>query len=257
MTPPGAGRHRVDWPDFLSRHDPVWQFLPQKWGEGAFLGNGLLGAMIYSGGIDQHRNKSNTLRWEIGRVDVTAQGDQSGYLEPRVLIGDFLLEPRSTLATEESTLRLDLWNAELRGTLLETIQSLQIQRNELKHQRRATPRKVDIADLPEDQRPRQLLPLAKTLTDTIKMIAYRAETALVGLLRPHLANEAEARALIRELFVSSIDLAPDDVEGTLTIRVHRMASPVHDRAINLLLTDLTEANFHHPETNHRFIYQLV
>lgn len=117
MTPPGAGLSRVDWPDFLSRHDPVWQFLPQKWGEGAFLGNGLLGAMIYSGGIDQHRNKSNTLRWEIGRVDVTAQGDQSGYLEPRVLIGDFLLEPRSTLATEESTLRLDLWNAELRGTL--------------------------------------------------------------------------------------------------------------------------------------------
>ena len=37
------------------------------------------------------------------------------------------------------------------------------------------------------------------------MIAYRAETALVGLLRKHLANEAEARALIRELFVSSAD----------------------------------------------------
>lgn len=151
----------------------------------------------------------------------------------------------------------DTKNIEHRAALLETIQSLQSQRNELKHQRRATPRKVEIADLPEDQRPRQLLPLAKTLTDTIKMIAYRAETALVALLCPHLANEAEARALIRELFVSSIDLAPDDVEGTLTIRVHRMASPVHDRAINLLLTDLTEANFRHPETNHRFIYQLI
>jgi hypothetical protein len=36
-----------------------------------------------------------------------------------------------------------------------------------------------------------------------------------------------------------------------------MASPAHDRAIALLLADLTEANFHHPETGHRFIYQLV
>ena len=89
------------------------------------------------------------------------------------------------------------------------------------------------------------------------MIAYRAETALVGLLRKHLANEAEARALIRELFVSSADLEPDDIAGTLTIRIHRMASPVHDRAITQLLEDLTTTNFRHPDTGHRFIYQLV
>lgn len=151
----------------------------------------------------------------------------------------------------------DSKNIQHRATLLETIQTLQAQRDGLKARRLTTPRKVTLADLPEDQRLRQLLPLAKTLTDTIKMIAYRAETALVGLLRPRLANEAEARALIRELFVSSADLAPDDAARTLTIRIHRMASPAHDHAIALLLAGLTEANFHHPETGHRFIYQLV
>ena len=144
-----------------------------------------------------------------------------------------------------------------RATLLETIQTLQTERDTLKIQRRATPHKIAIEELPEAERPRQLLPLAKTLTDTVKMIAYRAETALVGLLRKHLANEAEARALIRELFVSSADLEPDDAAGTLTIRIHRMASPAHDRAIALLLADLTQAEFRHPETGHRFIYQLV
>ena len=35
------------------------------------------------------------------------------------------------------------------------------------------------------------------------------------------------------------------------------STPVHDRAIALLLADLTEADFRHPETGHRFIYQLV
>ena len=144
-----------------------------------------------------------------------------------------------------------------RATLLETIQALQTERETLQTSRRATPRKIAIEELPEAERPRQLLPLAKTLTDTVKMIAYRAETALVGLLRRHLANEAEARALIRELFVSGADLEPDDTAGTLTIRIHRMASPVHDRAITQLLEELNTANYCHPETGHRFIYQLV
>ncbi len=143
------------------------------------------------------------------------------------------------------------------AVLLETIQALKIERDTLKPQRRATPRKIAIQDLPEADRPSQLLPLAKTLTDTVKMIAYRAETALVGLLRKHLATEAEARALIRELFVSSADLEPDDNAGTLTIRIHRMACPAHDRAIALLLADLTATGFCHPETGHRFIYELV
>jgi hypothetical protein len=115
-----TGNHRMtnlDWPAFLGRHDPVWQFQPQNWGQGAFLGNGLLGAMIYSGGLDQHRNKSNVLRWELGRVDVTAQGDDSGYLQPRVLIGDFLLEPRGIMTWEDCRMRLDLWNAEVNGVV--------------------------------------------------------------------------------------------------------------------------------------------
>ena len=73
------------------------------------------------------------------------------------------------------------------------------------------------------------------LTDTIKMIAYRAETALVALLRPHLAKEDEARAMIRELFVSSADLVPDETANTLTVRIHRMASPAHDKGFRKLL----------------------
>ena len=36
--------------------------------------------------------------------------------------------------------------------------------------------------------------------------------------------------------------------GTLTIRIHRIASPVHDRTITLLLVDLTVPHYRHPET---------
>ena len=105
--------------------------------------------------------------------------------------------------------------------------------------------------------PQQLAPLGKMLTDTIKMIAYRAETALVELLRPHLAKEEEARALVRELFVSSADLEPNEQENTLTIRIHRMACPAHDKAMSALLADLTQAAFCHPQTGMRLIYELA
>jgi hypothetical protein len=156
-----------------------------------------------------------------------------------------------------ATLQNDGGDIQSRAERLQDIQRLEADTADLRIQRRNTPRKVTIASLPENERPQQLAPLGKMLTDTIKMIAYRAETALVGLLRPHLAKEEEARALVRELFVSSADLEPNEQENTLTIRIHRMACPAHDKAMSALLADLTQAAFCHPETGMRLIYDLA
>lgn len=144
-----------------------------------------------------------------------------------------------------------------KAEIIQDIQALQKDKDELCAKRRKIKRKVPLSTLPEDERPRQLLPLAKALTDTVKMIAYRAETALVGLLRPHLAKEDEARALIRELFVSSADIEPDNAENTLTVHVHRMACPAHDKAIAGLFDELNRSHFQHPETGARMIFRLA
>ena len=140
---------------------------------------------------------------------------------------------------------------------IEAMQAIETQLSELRLKRKLTPRKVRIDSLPEDQRPTALLPLGKMLADTVKMIAYRAETAMVGLLQRHLTKEAEARALVRELLVSDADIEPDDLAKTLTIRIHRMANPSHDKAVAALLNDLTLAGFCHPETGAKMIYALV
>ena len=163
------------------------------------------------------------------------------------------------LQTELGAALQDLDGADLQAHAerLQNIQQVQADVDEVRVQRNNTSKKVPLASLPDDVRPRQLAPLAKMLTDTIKMIAYRAETALVGLLRPHLTKEEEARALVRELFVSAADLEPNEQEKTLTIRVHRMACPAHDKAIAALLTDLTQAEFCHPETGMRLLYELA
>lgn len=93
----------VDWAQFLARHDLVWNEIPQDWESGAFIGNGLVGAMIYSNG-------TNVLQWDVGRSDVIDKGD-------RVAIGRFVLTlPKPELATRR-TMRLDLWNAEASGLM--------------------------------------------------------------------------------------------------------------------------------------------
>lgn len=140
---------------------------------------------------------------------------------------------------------------------VQDMQTAQLELVRLRAERKKTVKKVTIYSLAENQRPTQLLPLNKQLADTVKMIAYRTETALVAILRRYLKNEDEARALVRELFVSSADIEPDNLAGTLTIRIHRMASPSHDRAIAALLGELTEQEFCHPETAAKMIFALV
>jgi len=140
---------------------------------------------------------------------------------------------------------------------VESIQALQAELALLRASRKDTPKKVKIESLPIEQRPTELLPLSKQLADTVKMIAYRAGTAMVAMLRKHLNKEDEARALVRALFVSSGDIEPNERDNTLTISIHRMATPAHDKALGLLLADLTDQTFCHPETGARMIFRLV
>ena len=94
---------RIDWPTFLARHDLVWDKLPAAWHEAAFTGNGLLGCTIYQDG-------GNALQWDVGRSDVTDRGN-------RLAIGRFAFVAADPKQKPEGTVRLDLWNAEARGTL--------------------------------------------------------------------------------------------------------------------------------------------
>ncbi len=165
-------------------------------------------------------------------------------------------ERRLQAAVTKSALD-DAAQIDKKAEAFEAMQAAQAQLLQLRLQRKQTPRKVTIDSLPEDQRPDELLPLGKMFCDTVKMIAYRAETAMVGLLRRHLKNEAEARALIRDLLVASADIEPDDLAKTLTIRIHHLANPAQNKAVAALLHDLNEQAFCHPETATRMIYALV
>jgi len=70
-----------------------------------------------------------------------------------------------------------------------------------------------LKELPEAERFTQLRTSTKHFVDTIKLIAYRAETALVQVVRDKLQRADDARALVRQVFSSAVDLCPDPNSG--------------------------------------------
>lgn len=110
------GAVEVDWESFLAPLDMEWVVKPVSWDEGAFLGNGLLGAMVYG---EEHAAKRHVLRFVAGRTDIIAARPDGRGFPPRVPVGELELELEGWIY-HPSTMRLDLWNAELNGTLTST-----------------------------------------------------------------------------------------------------------------------------------------
>lgn len=143
-----------------------------------------------------------------------------------------------------------------KAALQEDIETLKSDLATLKAQRKETPQHITVEELPEQARFRQLSTQSKQLVDTVKMIAYRAETAMANSLREHLARPDEARALLRALYTTEADLLPDPEAGTLTVRLHHCANAANDRAIAKLCEELNATETVFPRTNLRLVLKL-
>ncbi len=144
-----------------------------------------------------------------------------------------------------------------KAQLQEQIEGLTQELAELKNQRKALQRHLTLAELPEQQRFKQLSTQGKHLIDTIKMVAYRAETAMAQMAREKMRREDDARSLLRALYSTEADLLPDDNAGTLTVRVHHQANRCADEVIRHLCNELNQTETIFPGTNLRLVYELV
>ena len=126
-----------------------------------------------------------------------------------------------------------------------------------KKQRKETPHHLEWDELEPEDKFERLAPSRKRLMDTVKLIAYRAETALTRIVREVLSRDDDARSVLRDLFRSEADLSPDTKAGVLKIGVHSMANPRSNRAINHLLCELNAAELTYPGTTLKMVYTLV
>jgi hypothetical protein len=142
------------------------------------------------------------------------------------------------------------------GKLQEGIEQLQPALDLLKQQRKQTPRQIPVQDLPEPDRFTQLRTERKYFLDTIKMIAYRAETSMASTVREQLKRTDDARALLRQIYDTEADLIPDPEAKTLTVCLHHLTQAAHDTAVRYLCDELTATETIFPGTDLRLVYQL-
>jgi len=126
----------------------------------------------------------------------------------------------------------------------------------LKKARKETPRHVNVLDLPEEDKFKQLSTQSKHFIDTLKMIAYRAETAMANSVRENLSHSTEARTLLQALYKTEADLLPDKENNTLTIRLHHSANVMSDNVIEKLCNELNATETVFPRTNLRMVFKV-
>jgi len=143
-----------------------------------------------------------------------------------------------------------------KGELQEQIQHLDVEINDLKEQRHNTEHHIPVKSLPEEERFTRLRTERKHFLDTIKMIAYRAETSLVSILREHLARSDDARTLVRQIFETEADLLPDETSKTLTVRIHHLTQAAHDQVLEKLCSALNETQTVFPGTDLTLIFKI-
>lgn len=97
--------------------------------------------------------------------------------------------------------------------LLEGIQSMELELMTAKQQRKDVQCHIELSQLPEEERFKRLATPRKHLLDPIKMIAYRAETAMANILGHPMKKSDERRSLRRSIYQTEADLIPDEKMG--------------------------------------------
>ena len=152
------------------------------------------------------------------------------------------------------TVQMEIYQ-KLKSSLQDEISYLDREITDLKIQRQKVQQHIKVSDLPKEQRFSQLSAQTKNFVDTIKMIAYRAETAMADLARESIARSQDARALLRSIYTTEVDLIPS--EKFLTVRLHHQGLHCSDEVVRNICTTLNETNTVFPGTKLQLFYELV
>ena len=116
----------VDFENFISRHDMVWDRTPDSWTTAPFSGNGNVGFLLYQ----VESGPKNNISLHVGRHDyydhrLPFEGQQMIWVyRTRLPLGHFNLESKGEVTGAD--LRLGLWDAELSGTITTSLGSYQV-----------------------------------------------------------------------------------------------------------------------------------
>ncbi len=123
--------------------------------------------------------------------------------------------------------------------------------------RKVTDQHILAGELSPEARLQALPQPLRLLLDTLRMLAYRAETAMTTAVAPALDNPDTARSLLKSLLQADASLHPDESAGTLTVRLLHQPTRAQDRALAPLLDELNRTRTVFPGTQLRLVYRML
>lgn len=134
--------------------------------------------------------------------------------------------------------------------LLEKIETQQRIEQQLIDQRSMIKPRITLKDMPGQNRYNKLRHESKVLMNIIKMICYRAETAIANELSAFLVNaKEEKRMLVKQIIQNNADLIPDYKNKTLTVVLHSLSAPRFNNAAAKLAEILNQTETIFPGTD--------
>jgi len=143
------------------------------------------------------------------------------------------------------------------GGLLMLKQEMERERGALKESIKGVERKILFKQLPEDEKFKQFRRPVQQFMNALRMIAYRAETALARILDDQWKYPGQSRSLLKEIFKADADLVPDEKTNSLTIRLHPLSNQRQDDAAKILADILTETETTFPGTDLIMRFEMV
>ncbi len=128
---------------------------------------------------------------------------------------------------------------------------------QIKAERKSVTRKIPYSELPENEKFDNVINQRKHFLDTIKLIAYRAETALSNIIKPNMSHKDESRLLLKQIYKTDANLIVDKEKQKLIVEIHRLAHRKDDIVLEKLCTEMNDTETKFPDSNLTLFYKLV
>jgi len=177
---------------------------------------------------------------------------QSKLIYRRARFAELALHPVS----ENSSKKYEKW-IKTKAELLEQIEQYECQLGDIKKELKDAPKHITWEALEDKDKFFRLLPGRKRLMDTVRMIAYRAETSMASLLKGSTVDMPAARRILQDLYVTEADILPQREKKRLIIRVHGASRPTVDNALEKLFYEINRTEIVYPGTEMKMFYELI
>lgn len=141
--------------------------------------------------------------------------------------------------------------------LKEEIQYYQREIASMKEQKKVVPYKIKYSQLPDNSKFKNVINDRKHFLDTIKIIAYRAETAMANMIKKHMSHKDEARLLLKQVYNANANLSVDKENKILNIYIHSLSHWKDDATLEKLCGYLNETQTKFPNTNLTLVYKIL